>query len=106
LAWRFLVVQKDSALARRCCTRTEGPSGARKATMFVALARKLRIAPRRLVMTGEAADGVALRPARCATPLDLGFKRIQASRSKWQRPSARGALAAAARDSDGNLRSV
>jgi transposase len=34
LAWRFLMFQKD--------TRTEGPSGARKTTMIVALARKLR----------------------------------------------------------------
>ena len=30
LAWRFLMFQKDSALARWYRTRTEGPSGARK----------------------------------------------------------------------------
>ena len=44
MAWRFLVFQKDSALARWYRTRTEGPSGARKTTMIVALARKLLIA--------------------------------------------------------------
>ena len=60
LAWRFL---KDSALARRYRTRTEGPSGARKTTMIVALARKLLIALWRLVTTGEVPDGVELRPA-------------------------------------------
>ena len=40
LAWRFLMFQKDSALARWYRTRTA--SGARKTTMIVALARKLR----------------------------------------------------------------
>ncbi len=63
LAWRFLVFQKDSALARWYRTRTEGPSGARKTTMIVALARKLLVALWRLVTTGEVPDGVALRPA-------------------------------------------
>jgi hypothetical protein len=54
---------QDSALARWYRTRTEGPSGARKTTMIVALARKLLIAPWRLVTTGEVPDGVASRPA-------------------------------------------
>jgi transposase len=63
LAWRFLVFQKGSALAHWYRTRTEGPSGARKTTMIVALARKLLIALWRLVTTGEVPDGVALRPA-------------------------------------------
>jgi len=36
LAWRFLMFQKDSALAQWYRTRTEGPSGARKTTMIVA----------------------------------------------------------------------
>ena len=63
LAWRFLIFQKDSALARWYRTRTEGPSGARKTTMIVALARKLLIALWRLVTTGEVPDGVELRPA-------------------------------------------
>ena len=39
LAWRFLMFQKDSALARWYRTPTEGPSGARKTTMIVALAQ-------------------------------------------------------------------
>ena len=51
------------ALARWYRTRTEGPSGARKTTMIVALARKLLIALWRLVTTGEVPDGVELRPA-------------------------------------------
>src|SRR6202165_3539237 len=63
LAWRFLMFQKDSALARWYRTRTEGPSGARKTKMIVALARKLLIALWRLVTTGEVPDGVELRPA-------------------------------------------
>src|SRR5215211_7358040 len=63
LAWRFLMFQKDSALARWYRTRTEGPSSARKTTMIVALARKLLIALWRLVTTGEVPDGVELRPA-------------------------------------------
>ena len=63
LAWRFLLFQKDSALARWYRTRTEGPNGARKTTMIVALARKLLIALWRLVTTGEIPDGVELRPA-------------------------------------------
>jgi transposase len=61
LAWRFL--QKDSALARWYRTRTDGPSGARKTTTIVVLARKLLIALWRLVTTGGIPDGVALRPA-------------------------------------------
>ena len=57
LAWRFLMFQKDSALAQWYRTRTEGTSGARKTTMIVALARKLLIALWRLVTTGEVPDG-------------------------------------------------
>ena len=44
-------------------SRTDGPSGARKTTMIVALARKLPIALWRLVTTGEIPDGVVLRLA-------------------------------------------
>jgi transposase len=69
LAWRFLMFQKDSALARWHRTRTEGPSGARKTTMIVALARKLLIALWRLVTTGEVPDGVELRPAAHSVPI-------------------------------------
>ena len=60
LAWRFLVFQKDSALARWYRTRTE--SAGRK-TMIVALARKLLIALWRLVTIGEVPAGVLLRAA-------------------------------------------
>src|SRR5258705_11110137 len=63
LAWRFLMFQKDSALARWYHTRTEGPSGARKTTMLVALARNLLIGLRRRDPTDEVPDGVELRPA-------------------------------------------
>jgi transposase len=63
LAWRFLQFQKGSALAKWFQSRTEGPSGARKTTMIVALARKLLIALWRLVTTGEIPEGVVLRLA-------------------------------------------
>ena len=43
LAWRFLMFQKDSALAQWFRARTENARGTRK-TMIVALARKLLIA--------------------------------------------------------------
>ena len=63
LAWRFLLFQKDSALAEWFRTRTEGTSGARKTKMIVALARKLLIALWRMVTTGEVPRGVVLRQA-------------------------------------------
>jgi transposase len=63
LAWRFLLFQKDSALAEWFRTRTEGASGARKTKMVVALARKLLIALWRMVTTGEVPHGVVLRQA-------------------------------------------
>jgi transposase len=63
LAWRFLIFQKDSALARWYRVRTDGIKGARKTTMIVALARKLLVALWRLVTTGEVPEGVELRPA-------------------------------------------
>jgi transposase len=62
LAWRFLMFQKDSALARWFRARTENARGTRK-TMIVALARKLLIALWRLVREGVVPDGVILRPA-------------------------------------------
>lgn len=62
LAWRFLVFQKDSALARWYRTRTES-AGKRRKTMIVALARKLLIALWRLVTIGEVPAGVVLRAA-------------------------------------------
>jgi transposase len=63
LAWRFLLFQRDSALAQWYRARTaDARSGTRK-TMIVALARKLLIALWRMVTTGEAPEGVTLRPA-------------------------------------------
>jgi transposase len=63
LAWRFLLFQKESALARWYRERTaDARSGTRK-TMIVALARKLLIALWRLVTTGQPPEGVLLRPA-------------------------------------------
>jgi transposase len=62
LAWRFLMFQKDSALARWYRERTEHARGMRK-TMIVALARKLLIALWRLVREGVVPEGVVLRAA-------------------------------------------
>ena len=63
LAWRFLMFQKESALALWYRARTaDSRSGTRK-TMIVALARKLIIALWRFVTTGEPLEGVVLRPA-------------------------------------------
>src|SRR5215813_3336163 len=61
LAWRFLMFQKNSALALWFRTRTENARGTR--TIIVALARKLLIALWRLVTTGEVPAGVVLRAA-------------------------------------------
>jgi transposase len=62
LAWRFLLFQKQSALAQWYLARTaDGRAGTRE-TMIVALARKLLIALWRFVTTGETLEGVVLRP--------------------------------------------
>jgi transposase len=63
LAWRFLLFQKESALAQWYRARTADARGGTRKTMIVALARKLLIALWRLVTTGETAQGIALRPA-------------------------------------------
>jgi transposase len=63
LAWRFLLFQKDSALAQWFRSRTEGVKGVHKTKMIVALARKLLIALWRMVTTGEVPHGVVLRQA-------------------------------------------
>ena len=63
LAWRFLMFQKDSGLARWYRARTENARPGARKTMIVALARKLLIALWRLVTTGETPHGVMLRPA-------------------------------------------
>jgi transposase len=63
LAWRFLMFQKQSALAQWYRTRTDGPKGTRKTIMIVALARKLLIALWHLTTTGVVPEGVVLRQA-------------------------------------------
>jgi transposase len=63
LAWRFLLFQKDSALAQWFRARTENARGSRK-TMIVALARRLLIALWRLVREGVVPDGLILRSAQ------------------------------------------
>ena len=57
LAWRFLLFQKDSALAQWYRARTADARGGTRKTMIVALARKLLIALWRLVTTGEVPAG-------------------------------------------------
>jgi transposase len=63
LAWRFLRFQPDSGLTRWWRTRTADARGGTRKTMIVALARKLLVGLWRLVTTGEAPEGVVLRPA-------------------------------------------
>jgi transposase len=63
LAWRFLMFQKDSALAQWYWVRTADARGATRKTMIIALARKLLVALWQLVTTGEIPQGVVLRPA-------------------------------------------
>ena len=60
-AWRFLIHQKDSALAQWYQASVAAGGKIRK-TMVVALARKLLIALWRFVTTGEVPLGVVLRP--------------------------------------------
>ena len=63
LAWRFLLHQKESALAQWYRARTADARGSTRKTLIVALARKLLIAFWRMVTTGETPAGVVLRPA-------------------------------------------
>ena len=63
LAWRFLMFQKDSALVQWYRARTADARGATRKALMIALARKLLIALRRLVTTGELPHGVVLHPA-------------------------------------------
>ena len=63
LAWRFLMFQKNSALAQWYRRQTTDSRGTTRKTMIVALARKLLIALWRFVTTGETLEGVILRPA-------------------------------------------
>ena len=62
LAWRFLRLQNDSALAKCFEARTKNARTSRK-KMIVALARKLLIALWHFVRDGVVPEGVALRPA-------------------------------------------
>ncbi len=63
LAWRFLMFQKDSALAQWYRARTADARGATRKTTIVALTRKLLVALWQLVTTGEVPQGVVLRAA-------------------------------------------
>jgi transposase len=63
LAWRFLMFQKDSALAKWYRARAADARSDTRKTLIVALARKLLIALWRLVTTGEVPEGVILNPA-------------------------------------------
>jgi transposase len=63
LAWRFLLLQEDSALVRWYRARTADARGSTRKTLIIALARKLLIALWRLVRTGETSQGLVLRPA-------------------------------------------
>ncbi len=63
LAWRFLLHQKGSALARWYRARTVDARAGTRKTLIVALARKLLISLWRLVTTGEIPEGIVLRPA-------------------------------------------
>ena len=63
LAWRWLMFQKDSALAQWYRARTAGARRDVRKTMIVALARKLLIALWRYLTTGELPAGAVLRPA-------------------------------------------
>src|SRR5215213_5787816 len=63
LAWRFLLHQKDSALARWYRARTADARAGTRKTLIVALARKLLVGLWQLVTTGKVPEGVVLRPA-------------------------------------------
>ena len=63
LAWRFLLHQKGSALARWYRARTADARGGTRKTLIVALARKLLIGLWQLATTGKVPEGVVLRPA-------------------------------------------
>jgi transposase len=63
LAWRFLLFQKDSALAQWYRSRTESARGGVRKVLIVALARKLLVELWRLVVAGQVPQGVLLQPA-------------------------------------------
>jgi transposase len=86
LAWRWLMFQKNSALAQWYQARTaDGRPGLRK-TMIVALARKLLIALWRYVTSGEAPADAFQRDEcqddpRWQSP--VGFPRLRRRREEW-----------------------
>ena len=63
LAWRWLMFQKQSALAQWYRARIAGARKDMRKTLIVALARKLLIALWRYVTTGQAPIGAKLKPA-------------------------------------------
>lgn len=63
LAWRFLLFQKESALAKWFHERVAGARGSGKKTFIVALARKLLVALWRYATVGEIPEGVVLKTA-------------------------------------------
>jgi transposase len=63
LAWRFLMFQPDSALARWYQARAAGARGGVRKTLIVALARKLLIALWSYAANGVVPEGVVLKAA-------------------------------------------
>src|SRR6266702_2032659 len=63
LAWRFLMFQKESALAQWYRSRTADARQGTRKSLIVAMARKLLVALWQLVTTGEVPEGVVLRRA-------------------------------------------
>jgi transposase len=63
LAWRFLLHQKGSALARWYRARTADARGGTRKTLIVALARKLLVGLWQLATAGKVPEGLVLRPA-------------------------------------------
>jgi transposase len=63
LAWRFLMFQRESALAQWYRARTAAARQATRKSLIVALARKLLIELWRFVTTGQPPVGVKIRPA-------------------------------------------
>jgi transposase len=61
LAWRFLMFQKESALAQWYRARTAGARQGIRKSLIVALARKLLIELWRLVTTGQLPVGIKMR---------------------------------------------
>ena len=63
LAWGHLTHQKGSPLSVWYRMRTADARGGTRKTMIVALARKLLIVLWRFATTGQAPEGLQLRPA-------------------------------------------